>query len=271
MKHLILFLIMIIISSCGDDKLNKVETLGGFRILAIKASASEKTQANGLTVTATPYVSDVNGAGRSITGTVDGCVDPGVAYGADATCEGNSTKVSAAYTINGARGGTKLNSGWADPTAALSIPDAIFTGRTTREKFNGVPFLIVFTFVVDGSTYKSFRRIHITNRTSLNTDPTLSSLKLNGGAIAKPSNGDSLSASYSGAETYDYMRVDGVTETRTEKLVMAWYVSEGELDISKATAAESVKYKSTPPSGNLLVIGVLRDERGGVAVQDDLL
>jgi hypothetical protein len=111
----------------------------------------------------------------------------------------------------------------------------------------------------------------ITNRTTRNTNPNLISLQLNGGAIAKPKNGDSLSATYSGAETYDSILVDGATETRTEKLVMAWYVSSGNLDLSKVNASESVKYKTDPPASQLLIIGVLRDERGGVDIVQSLL
>ena len=269
MKKILITLPLLLIFSCGDNNLNKVETLSSFRVLAIQTANPELTQTSGLTVTARPYISDINGGGRTVTAIVDGCVDPGISFGAEATCEGNLTKVTSSYSVDTSTL-PNLKSGWGNYSSALAIPDTIFTGRTAREKFNGVPFLIIFSFTVDGVIYKTFRRVLITNRTALNSNPTLTTLHLNGGAIAKPNNGDYLSASYSGAETYDYLRVDGVTESRTEKLVMAWYVSSGNLDIAKANAGESVKYKSDPPATQLLMIGVLRDERGGVTVLESL-
>jgi hypothetical protein len=269
MKQIILLSALILISSCGDNKLNKVEKLGSFRILAIKTTTPELTQANGLTVIATPFISDISSGGRTITGNVEGCVDPGIAFGAEATCDGNSTRVTSAYSVD-TTDAASLNSKWGPDSVPLSIPDAIFTGRSSIEKFNGVPFIIIFSLSADGVTYKSFRRILVTNRTTLNTNPSLTSLLLNSGAMAKPKNGDYFGINYSGTETYDYMRVDGVVESRTEKLVMAWYVSDGTLNISKANATETVQFKSDPPATPLLIIGVLRDERGGVAVTTSL-
>jgi hypothetical protein len=164
-----------------------------------------------------------------------------------------------------------LNSGWGSYSGALSVPNTIFLGRSDREQFNGVPFLIIFSFTVDGAILKSFRRILVTNRTSLNTNPTLTSLLLNGSTIAKPQLNDYLSATASGAQNYNYVLADGQTENRNETLSMAWYVSSGELNTAKTSASESVKYKSSPPASSLLIIGVLRDERGGVAVRESLL
>lgn len=269
MKNMLIILPLFLIISCGDNKLDKVETLSSFRVLAIQTANPELTQTTGLTVTARPYISDINGGGRTVTAVVEGCVDPGISFGAEATCTGNPTQVTSSYSVDTSTL-PNLKSGWGNYSAALAIPDTIFTGRSTREKFNGVPFLIIFYFNVDGIIYKSFRRVLITNRTTLNTNPTLSALLRNGGAISKPNNGDYLSATYSGTETYDYLRIDGVTENRTEKLVMAWYVSSGNLDIAKASAGESVKYNSDPPATQLLMVGVLRDERGGVAVVESL-
>jgi hypothetical protein len=272
MKILFIFLTLFFIFSCGKTTLNKVEQLGSFRILAIQTATPELTQINGLTVTVRPYISDIASGGRSITGTVEGCVDPGISFGANATCEGNPTLVTSSYTVDTTSAGT-LHSKWGPYSSALAIPDLIFAGKSTREKFNGVPYLTIFTFVVDGLTYKSFRRVLVTNRTTpnLNTNPTLTALQLNSGPISKPNLNDHLNVSFSGVETYDYIRVDGLTETRTEKSVMAWYISDGTINISKANASESIQYQTDPPTGQLLIIGVLRDERGGVDVRENLL
>ncbi len=269
MKNLLFFFSLLLFASCGEDKLKKVETLSSFRILAIETATPELTQNTGLTITARPYVSDING-GRSLSAVVDGCIDPGISFGAEVTCEGNASKVSVAYSINTSTL-PNLNTGWGSYSSALTIPDTIFTGRTDREKYNGVPYIIIFKFTVDGVVLKSFRRILVTNRTTLNSNPTLSALLLNGSTISKPNLNDYLSASVSGSENYNTILADGSLENRNETLTMAWYVSSGELNISKASASESVQYKTSPPSSQLLIIGVLRDERGGVAVRESLL
>lgn len=270
MKKILLFFPLFLIVSCGDDKLKKIETLNSFRVLAIESATPELTQGAGLSVTARPYVSDINGGGRTVSAVVDGCIDPGISFGAEVTCEGNASKVSVAYSLNTSTL-PNLNSGWGAYSAALSIPNAIFLGRTEREKFNGVPYIVIFNFTVDGVVFKSFRRILITNRTTLNSNPTLSGFLLNSSTLGKPNLNDYLSASVSGVENYNFVLVDGSVENRNETLTMAWYVSSGELNISKTNASESVQYKSTPPSSSLLIIGVLRDERGGVTVRESLL
>lgn len=270
LKKLSYIIFLIMLASCGAKKLSDVETLGGFRVLAIQTQTPELTQSAGLTVTARPYISDISSGGRSVTGIVEGCIDPGVGSGAQATCTDNPSRVFANYSVDTSTLPT-MKSGWGSYSSALAIPDTIFSGKSSKDKFNGVAYLIIFTFTVDGTTYKSFRRIMVTNKTALNTNPTLTSLNLNGGSMAKPKNGDFLSATYSGAETYDYIRSDGVTENRTEKLSIAWYVSAGVFDMPTATAAESVQYKSDPPTGQLLIIGVLRDDRGGVTTLENLL
>lgn len=270
MTKIVIILSLLFTSSCGENKLNKVETLSSFRVLAIQSTTPELTQTT-RTITARPYVSDTNSSGRVITAVVDGCVDPGISFGAEVTCLDNPTKVTSSYSVDTGKPGFLLHSGWGDNSSALAIPDSIFLGRTAREKYNGVAYIILFSFSVDGIIYKSFKRIFITERTILNSNPALSSLLINGGPIAKPQNGDYLSAVTSGAETYDYLLVDGITESRSEKLTMAWYVSSGTLDTPKANASESIRYKSDPPATQLLIIGVLRDERGGVAVLDSLL
>lgn len=270
MKKILIFLPCFLILSCGDDKLAKVETLNSFRVLAIQASASEFTQSAGLKVTARPYISDINGGGRTISAVIDGCIDPGISYGAEVTCEGNPTKVSTPYSIDTSLL-PLLNSGWGNPSSELVIPNTIFLGRSIREKFNGVSYIILFSFTVDGVVQKSFKRVRITNRTSLNSNPILNALLLNGAVIGKPRLDDSLNAVFSGVESYDFMMVDESIENRSEKLVMAWYVSSGIFDMPKTNASESVRYKSDPPNSPLLIIGVLRDERGGVSVLDNLL
>ena len=270
MKAILILISLFLTISCGNDKIKKLEILNSFRVLAIESLTPELTQGAGLSVSARPYISDINGGGRTLSAVVDGCVDPGVSLGAEVTCDGNITKVSVAYSLNTSTLPT-LNSGWGSYSCALSVPNTIFLGRTDREQFNGVPFLIIFSFTVDGAILKSFRRILVTNRTSLNTNPTLTSLLLNGSTIAKPQLNDYLSATASGAQNYNYVLADGQTENRNETLSMAWYVSSGELNTAKTSASESVKYKSSPPASSLLIIGVLRDERGGVAVRESLL
>ena len=130
MKILLYGIFPLLLLSCGGKKLADVETLGAFRVLAIQTTTPDIVQTTGLTVTATPYVTDINSGGRTVSGLVEGCVDPGVSSGAEATCTGNPTRVSSAYSVNTAGAGFTMQSGWGSSSAALSIPDAIFVNSS---------------------------------------------------------------------------------------------------------------------------------------------
>lgn len=254
----IYLLVLVIFVSCGGDDFKKIEKLGDFRLLAIKADTPEVLP--GTAVNVQLFISDVKAAGRSISGTYISCVDPGIAYGAKVGCDHDPTAVPIAYSVI-------TTTGFTTPIS-ITVPNTIFIGRSTREQFNGIGYIVIFNFTVDGQDVSAFKRITATNRGSLNSNPSGSSILLNGAAIASfPNVDDQLRATSSTPENFNYQTSDGAIESRTEKMQVAWYVSEGELENSKSDVDEAVKFTGIAGPGPKLVIAVIRDERGGVDVE----
>jgi hypothetical protein len=257
--------LLILCLSCGDTKFRKVEKLETFRILGIQANTPEVNP--GDSVNLQVLVSDINGSGN-LSGTYITCIDPGISQGARVSCDHDSSAMENSVSINMAalQPTATGRTGFSSEIFSLSIPatNVIYAGRSERDRSNGVSYLAIFT--INGVT--SFKRILVSPRTtadpsnSPNTNPTGTSLSLNGSAAGLPSDGHFLSVTTSSAQVYRQTRVDGVVETRTERYEVAWYTSNGEFDKPKAGIDEDTKFKGDgEPS---LVMAVIRDERGGV-------
>lgn len=274
MKSLLL-IFLIIVSSCSKNNFDKVEELKTFRILGIY-SANPEVAPGDAGINLQLYVSDINGGGRSITLNVEACIDPGISLGAEVNCNHDSTKTTGTYTIDTVNdadlGAANLYTGLATDTFSVNIPAWVHTGRTSREKTNGVGYIIVFSAVVDGKLHKAFKRLLVTNRAVKNSNPTVTSMNLNNVAIAtKPRDGDQLELTSGSSETYSFEEIDGSVTTKSESLKVAWYFSEGLVSSPKSDTGEKITFKSDPPNGNMLVLGVLRDERGGIAFDRHVL
>ncbi len=262
MRYLALIILCL---SCGDTKFRKVEELKTFRILGIKANTPEVIP--GSSVNLQVLVSDLNGSGN-LSGNYITCIDPGISQGARVSCDHDSTASETSVSIDmtalqpSAAGRTGLSS----ETFSLTIPSStiIYAGRSERERANGVGFIAIFT--INGVT--AFKRVLVSSRTNAdvdngpNTNPSGSSLSLNGGAAGLPSDGDVLSVATSAAQVYQQTRVDGVVETRTERYQVAWYTSNGEFDKPKAGIDEDTEFKGDDEPS--LIMAVIRDERGGI-------
>jgi hypothetical protein len=271
------FLIFILLASCGGDNFNKVEVLKGFRILSVVMTtpATDSEVQAGDSVTLQLYVSDAEGAVRTqpILGTTTSCIDPGISLGAKVNCDHDPSAITAPFTLNTntADLAANLNTGLALDTVNVNVPSSasIFLGRSAREQFNGVSYIVIFNFTVDGKEVSAFKRIVATNRSplNLNQNPSGSSILLNGTAIATaPSENDILEVTSNLPETYEYITLDGITETRTEELAVAWFVTQGEFDKPKSDVNESVKYLGSAPTVPSIVLTVVRDRRGGVEI-----
>lgn len=271
MKRIFFILILSLVVSCGKDSFKKVETLESFRILGIKATAPEVAPPGASSVLSL-VISDVNGAGRTINGSYVSCIDPGIAFGAKVSCNHDTSAVSIPFNIDTSTlGAGNLYTGTLASTVTINVPNAILTGRSDREKFNGVGYITIFTFTVDGKEVSAFKRIVATNRGSLNNNPAGSSILVNGAPIsAAIEKGDKLVASNNSPETYQVMTVEGDLETRTEEYQVAWYVSQGKLDKPKSNIEETVEYLGNSPTASSLVLAIVRDERGGLEVISDV-
>lgn len=262
-------LFFILLLSCGDDRFKKIEKLDGFRVIGINASTlgNESEVAPGGSADVTVYVSDVTGGGRLISGTYESCIDPGISVGAEVNCNHDSAAISGVYNVNTA----VLNptdgfyTGYA-ATLSITVPASIFLGRTAREQFNGVSYIVIFRFIVDGKTITAFKRIIATNRGNFNLNPLGAIVNLNGAPMASiPNKDDRLTISGLVPQTYSYQNVDESFETRTEDLEVGWYVSSGTFDRPKSDYGETVKFLDDAPA-SLLLLAIIRDERGGMEV-----
>jgi hypothetical protein len=262
MKYFILFLLCL---SCGGDDFRKVEKLDGFRVLGIFADKPEVAPDDIVGVKV--LITDVNGIEGTIDGSYEVCIDPGISRGASVSCSHDPTKISDSFDIGiaGLLPNDQFRTGLSGETLTLTVPGegSIFYGRSDREKFNGVGYLVIFTFNVNNLTYKAFKRIIVTNRGSYNNNPSGSSLLLNGSPVSQaPVDGDELSVTSSIPESYSVKNIDGVQENRTEKYELAWYTSSGKFSSSKTSIDETVDYEGEEPSS--LTIALIRDERGGL-------
>lgn len=268
------FLFLFLLVACGDEKLKKVEVLGEFRILGIIASSPEV--APGGSSTLRLIVSDINGGGRTISAQVESCVDPGISLGAQVSCDHDSSKVSNSYSIDTASdpdlGSGNLYTGQANATLNITVPGTILNGRTNREKFNGVGYINIFSITLDGRTVKAFKRIIATNRGTLNSNPTLSAITVNGGSISsRPGANDLLGISSSGSESYQFQNIDGTFENLTESFELAWYISSGEIVRSQVSASDTVRIKTASTATSQVIFAVIRDGRGGIAFRREVI
>lgn len=266
MKTLFL-LSLFLLNSCGGDDFRKVENLESFRILGVFSPTPEVAPGVGVTANLQLIVSDVNGGGRVINGTTQACIDPGIALGAEVSCDHDPNTQNGSHTIDTTTVDmtSNLYTGLNADVETISIPDTILAGRSSRAQFNGVGVIVIFRFNVDGKEIKVFKRIVVTNRGSTNTNPVPGTIRVNGAGVSTiPLDGDKLTVSSSGAETYDFRNIDGTTETKTEKFEVAWYVSRGKFDKPKANIDDTVEYQGKPSSDPVVFIAIIRDERGGI-------
>jgi hypothetical protein len=270
MKTLNFILLLTVLLSCGDDNFRKVEKLSGFRVLGIKADQPEIMDSfDGTSVDLDIIVSYVNWNTQPVDVEAISCIDPGVGYGAEVNCDHDPSAIPTSFSFNfGSIGSASSFTGVIN--RSVNIPGNLLTGRSARDQFNGVAYLTIFIFEVDGETHKVFKRIVVTNRGSLNSNPSADNIQLNGADISSfPLNGDILSISTLGLpETYTYRTVENIDETRTEEFQVAWYVSEGKLSRSKTYVGEETEYdKSEATSISSVVVAIVRDERGGLDYQ----
>lgn len=270
MKQLFL-LTLILLAGCGGEKFREVFKLSGMRVIAITAGkVGALTQAEfspGDTATLEAYVSDINN-GQIVTANVESCIDPGVAYGAEPDCSGAADRVAYA-DLNLNTGGIAGKTG-AMPTVNVTIPAAIFLGRSSRDQFNGVDYLVTFRFSTpSGEETKAFKRLRATSRASKNTNPTIGNILFNGSTLsAYPNEGDFTLSTSSNEESYQFLSNDGAVTNLTEQINVAWYVSSGEINFPITNKNGSTHFKPAEPKASELVIAaIIRDGRGGMAVR----
>lgn len=270
-------------TGCADKTLPLSSRLDRLRVLALVANQPEV--APGATVTITPHISDVYGVGRALTFTAEACIDPGVGLGAEPSCAGNPTRVPLAAD-QAVTAITGPNYTGAADTFTTTVPaDAvIFAGRSAKEQFNGVAWLITYELKAaagasgPSSSVKAFKRLVVSGaaKTAKNQNPVINDIFASGSSLtALPGAAVNLTADLGAGSQESYEADTGTARTtRTESITTSWYISDGDLKFERTQASGATEW--TPPGGapgarNVLVIAVTRDDRGGVAVRQKAL
>lgn len=270
MKNIFSYIFFILIFGCGKEDFKRVYRLDEFRVLGIIANNPEV--AAGSVVTLKPILSDRNGGGRVLTATVTACSDPGINLGAEVNCTHDTAATTATYTLNTATdinlGAANLYTGMANTSINITPPASLVNGKNALELYNGISYIVIFEFNVDGKTIKVLKRISVTTRATLNSNPTVSQINFNGAAASGiPGEDINLTCNGGGAESYQAYNIDGSLETKTENLTVAWYVTHGKLNTSKTDVSVPAKFDRDGQSiSNFAVLCIVRDSRGGMAL-----
>jgi hypothetical protein len=265
-------LTLFISTGCSDMGFPEYIKLDNLRIVALILDSPEV--AAGGTVNVTPVVSDYN-ATRTLTFVAEACPDPGLVLGRDPTCDGHPLKVSVGsgnVVFPVAQQATN-RTGLTTALAAITVPATLTTGLSADSQFNGVFYLVTYTVTAsDGTRVKSFARIRVSNKTTKNTNPTITDVLANGSSLTTMPTSDAYVAiSYSGTskESFVYQRSDGTQTTQTETLSTTWFYTAGAMKFYRTVDAENNTFtptSSSAPTGlNHVILVITRDGREGTA------
>ena len=267
MRWVLIFALLV--SGCGGDNFKKVYLLENLRVLSLAANLPEV--AAGASVTITPFVSDRKGAGRSLSYRVIGCVDPGVTFGSDYSCEGQADRQEwVPLTAMPALAAPFYSE--SAPSFSITVPSTILDGRSTDDTFNGIAYLVFYEVVSSTETVTALKRIFASSRATKNSNPVPTSIQADGTTItARPQGQVTLTVDTPAAQFEDYEISNfGQKVPEKEDLLYSWYVSDGELTEERSSSTKETKWTPEDPIpavAQTLVILVTRDRRGGESVQ----
>ncbi len=264
----------VFLTGCSDDDLPKYVELKELRVLALQAGAAgglaEASPGDNMTIT--PYISDYYGGVQALTYEAVACVDPGIQVGAEPSCTG----VPGAVNVGAGVAAAPVTSRTGSTTSfVVAIPATIITGRSAQAQYNGVNYLVTYTLTAaNGETVSSFKRIVVSEntKTTKNLNPQTTDLLADGASVAAfPAGEVALSVSYPGSsvETYDTKKSDNSLQVATEELLTTWFITDGELEYFRTVNTATTKFDPLGPAPGgrqPLIIGVTRDDRGGVTV-----
>lgn len=275
MKIFISVLCFLLLSSCGEvDFATEFSDLGSLRIVgAIASSAEVDGTSNGAeSVTLTPYISDINAAGRVFTVSVTSCLAPDLAQGADPTCE--TRQVETYPNSNTFDTNTLSGSNFTGPMSPITIsinnPAGLIAPYSAQQKFNGVSYIVIFV-LTSGETKLTFvKEINITTRATRNSNPIVQDITFDKNPITNsPTIKGKLAVTFAAGgamETYEEMDNSGTISTQTESYLITWFYSRGEVTPWRITEGQTSTYKPFDSSG-ITLIAVIKDRRGGTDIK----
>lgn len=256
-----------VFASCAKEKLPDYNRLGGLRVLAMKADQPEI--APGSTVSITPVVSDIAGAGRALNWVAVGCTDPGSIVSSDPSCDDARDRVELGTGTLAPALVAPVYTQAVDPIS-VTIPLTILENRNSINQINGVSYLVTYVITAaDGSTIKAYKRLVVSMRTQKNTNPMILEILSNHAPISAlplAPEGISLDFSESSTENYGSLTSDGVRVNQTETLLVTWFVSDGDFEQMRVVGTSENLYsppKTLPTGHSVVIVAVVRDGRGG--------
>lgn len=259
--------LVLLLQSCAKNNLPDYNRLGNLRILTIQADHPEASP--GDTVVLTPVISDISGAGRTLSWAAESCVDPGIGYGAEPSCEKATDRVelgSGSYAPVGPAFTESVT------PVSVTLPTTLFSNRSLQDQYNGVSYLIIYSVsAADNSKVTSIKRVLVSSRNTKNSNPVISDLLSAGTTMsALPAAKTDLSVQIApgSAEVFTVLLGNGAQENQTETLLTTWFSSDGSFSRYRVfgDSVDSYEPSSTPPIGHATVIvAVTRDGRGGEA------
>lgn len=284
-KFLILLLLF---TSCSEDKFKKYVALEELRILAMVAEDNVNIPGDGTrfaevlpgtSVTITPWVSDVSES-TSLQFEWQACVDLGLNYGLEPTCTGNATATAVTSgTVTTLNSGTTF-SGAAD-SFTVTPPATMLLSRSASEQFNGVNYLVIYSIINSrGKKVTTLKRIQVsgTSKITKNKNPVISSITANGVSLGTLSTGAQYTLailfSATSKESFQRLYTDGRTTTETEDLQTTWFYSDGDTKYFRTLNTDTNIYSSPtsfPTTRSSFIIAISRDPRGGTAAQKTVI
>lgn len=267
----------ILTSGCANENFPKYQKLDSFRVIGIQADKPEVLISTlPATVTLTPVLSDSGSGGRTVTITGSACPDPGINFGAEPTCDQSPLKVDlsipsvtpGAAASNSQVFGTPSLTG-STPSFTVTVPTGLTTGRSTTDLFNGIGYLISLRFQAGDKVVRAYKRIAISNKSTANLNPSITSLLGNGSALTVlPASDVTLSVQTGAPANYEAMNSEGVITSRTESLRVTYFHTDGIMKFARLSPSETNLW--TPPAAApagrpATIVVVVYDGLGGMA------
>lgn len=276
-----LVFLSLIFSGCSAENFPEFTKLEKLRILALSVDTPElQNPAAGVNnISLSPYISDVGGSG-TVRLEIQSCLDPGASLGQTPSCSG-ALYASSVQSVTVTAPGGQADGTFGSPertgipstgaiTVGLTIPPSLLLAYASAIQFNGVAYLITVTATAGSQSVRAFRRVLISNKPP-NTNPTISAFFQNGNPLTSlPTRDTELSFSIVGSpENYNFLSDEGNLISRTETMEVTWFVSDGSIANPRTTIGQSTIWNvpgGAPSGRKVVLVGVLRDGRGGMNV-----
>lgn len=262
----------ILISSCENADFKEFSALGDLRIVGVEASTPEidGTNTGSVSITLTPFLSDIKAAGRVINVNVVSCLDATFAQTGLLSCTAPTTE---AYpNSNTFDTATLAASSYTGPMSSLTItinnPASLISSFSAQLRYNGIPFYVLFTLTSGSDQLNFVKRLKITDRGVLNQNPVIDNVSLGGSPISTaPSSSGSLALTFTASgspESFQEYTSDGSLVTETESYLISWFSSAGKVKPARVLTTQTSQLTTTTQA---VLIGVVRDRRGGTDVR----